>query len=963
MTMRTELLRRFRIALSGTVPALFRRAFDIREGELGRAFHMQAVIFLLISTLLIVKPTVNALFLARFGVEQLPMAFLLVAVAAAVVSAGYTRMLARYSLYAILRGTIYGSMLSLLVFGSLLLWGIQESVVLYLFYCWVAIFALLSTSQFWLLANLVFNVREAKRLFGFIGAGAIAGGIAGGYLTSVLATAFRVEWLLFVGVVLLALCLPFLGRIWERGILPGQAREQVRWRTGRFSADEHPLLLIRRSRHLSYVAGIVTLGVMVAKLVDYQFGGVAAAAIEDPGELTAFFGFWFSTFNVVSLLFQLFLTRWVVGLVGVGGALFFLPAFIAAAAGLLLVFPGWLPAAILLKMSDGSLKQSLNKAAMELVVLPVPTDLKHRTKTFIDVFVDSMATGLSGLILIFLVKGLDLPGAAVSALMILLIGAWVFLIVQVRKEYLRAFRLRLRKIQQDPMLRKGRPDLRDREVAASLLQVLQDGSERQRLFVLDSLRELPLKAFLPTVCHLLGHPSARIRAAALDALYHFEGVSCAPEIPSLVHDEDTAVRLAAFRFLLAHGPEPAARSAFRHLFASDDLPFRAALLAILAAETGGNAYRQQTYELKEHLVQVLGLGDAPPAARGRLLEAIGRAAIPDLYEQLFPYFSDQDPQVVKAAIRAAGQTEHPMFIRQLLRFLPLPAFRRDAVRALARYGRQLPPLLRELRFEWTGSRPDLVRRFPTVLREIPTPSSVQLLLELLDMDDPVIRENALHALNALRNRHPHLKPDHREVVRRILHEARQYQDMLPVLYQSIYQRLVHPPERLSASERAVLEARMGLTRLLEQRLDRSLERIFRLLGLKYPSEDIMAAYADFRSPKEEIRVNALEFLDNLLEPNLKKVLVPIMESALINGVPEPGGPTGLLRKIPTEYDCFKLILRGRDNRLKLAALYLIRQLADRKFMPLLLERVENDQDRIRDYAAGVLADLQAHPDT
>ncbi len=956
--MTTDFFRRPRYFLSGTVRTLFRRAFDIREGELGRAFPMQAVIFLLISTLLIVKPTVNALFLDRFGVEQLPVAFLLVAVAAAVVSSLYTRILTRYSLYTILRGTLYGSMLSLLGFGLLLYGGIQESLVLYLFYCWVAIFALLSTSQFWLLANLVFNVREAKRLFGFIGAGAIAGGIAGGYLTSVLATAIRVEWLLFLAVFLLGLCLPFLRRIWEQGVLPAQAQEQVRWRTGRFSADEHPLSLIRRSRHLSYVAGIVTLSVMVAKLVDYQFGGVAAAAIGDPGELTAFFGFWFSTFNVVSLLFQLFLTRWVVGLVGVGGALFFLPAFIAGAAGLLLFFPEWLPAAILLKMSDGSLKQSLNKAAMELVVLPVPADLKHRTKTFIDVFVDSAATGLSGLVLIFLVKGLDLPGTAVGALMMVLIGGWLFLIVQVRKEYLRAFRLRLRKIQQDPVLRKGRPDLRDHEVAASLLQVLREGSERQRLFVLDRLRELPSKPFLPAVTDLLHHPAARIRAAALDALYPFEGIDCLPAI-DLVRDEDPRVRLAAFRCLLAHGPEAAAQAAFRQLCDSADTSFRAALLAVLARETGSNNYRKETYQLKERLRTALTSDETPADARAKLLEAVGWAAIPDLYEQLFPHFNDPDPWVVKAAIRAAGRTEHPMFIRQLVRFLPLPAFRREAVQALAGYGRPLPPFLRELRLEWAGTRPELVRWFPSVLREIPSPASVHVLLELLDMEDPVLRENALHALNALRNRYPHLKPENREVVRRILREARQYQDMLPVLYQSIYQRLVHPPDHLSPSERSVLEARMGLARLLEQRLDRSLERIFRLLGLKYPSEDIMAAYADFRSPKEELRVNALEFLDNLLEPNLKKVLVPIMESALINGVPESGAQTGLFRKIPTEYDCFKLLLRGRDVRLKLAVLYLIRQLGDRKFLPLLLERMENDQEKVRTYAAAVQAALQA----
>jgi hypothetical protein len=43
-----------------------------------------------------------------------------------------------------------------------------------------------------------FDAREAKRLFGFIGPGAIAGSIFGGYLTSLLAPYIGSENLLFV---------------------------------------------------------------------------------------------------------------------------------------------------------------------------------------------------------------------------------------------------------------------------------------------------------------------------------------------------------------------------------------------------------------------------------------------------------------------------------------------------------------------------------------------------------------------------------------------------------------------------------------------------------------------------------------------------------------------------------------------------------------------------------------------
>ena len=62
--------------LGKAVRFLLAKTFDIREGEYKRAFLMQLNIFLIITTLLIVKPTVNGLFISTFGVKSLPLAFL-----------------------------------------------------------------------------------------------------------------------------------------------------------------------------------------------------------------------------------------------------------------------------------------------------------------------------------------------------------------------------------------------------------------------------------------------------------------------------------------------------------------------------------------------------------------------------------------------------------------------------------------------------------------------------------------------------------------------------------------------------------------------------------------------------------------------------------------------------------------------------------------------------------------------
>ena len=71
---------------SDNILKFFYRTMDIREGEIKRTLMMQLSIFLLIATLLIIKPTINSMFLTNVGVENLPFAFILVAVFAGILT-------------------------------------------------------------------------------------------------------------------------------------------------------------------------------------------------------------------------------------------------------------------------------------------------------------------------------------------------------------------------------------------------------------------------------------------------------------------------------------------------------------------------------------------------------------------------------------------------------------------------------------------------------------------------------------------------------------------------------------------------------------------------------------------------------------------------------------------------------------------------------------------------------------
>jgi AAA family ATP:ADP antiporter len=68
-----------------------------------------------------------------------------------------------------------------------------------------------------------------------------------------------------------------------------------------------------------------------------------------------------------------------------------------------------------------------------------------------------------------------------------------------------------------------------------------------------------------------------------------------------------------------------------------------------------------------------------------------------------------------------------------------------------------------------------------------------------------------------------------------------------------------------------------LVNTLQDRLNQSLERLFRLLGLKYPPRQVYSVYLAVHRGAHDDMAAALEFLDNVLDRDIKRVVVPLLE--------------------------------------------------------------------------------------
>ncbi len=938
---------------------LFKKTFDIRDGEIRISFFMQLYIFLLITVLLMVKPTINALFLSKLGANHLPYAYLLVALIAVITSYFYNRAVKKYSLKRITTSTLLFFNASFMLLSFLMYSGISNDFILYAYYLSVSLFAVLVTSQFWILANMVFNAREAKRLFGFIGAGAIAGGIFGGYITSIIAPLFGNRVVILIAALLILGCIPILNGVWKMRIrkLSTYIINQRKTKETEFTPAYK---LIIRSKHLTYLAAIVGVGVVMAKLVDFQFSDFANRAIPDSDELASFFGFWFSSFNVIALLIQLFLTNRLLAWLGVTSNLLILPLGIAMGCLLFLTFPElWV--LIIIKGMDGSFKQSINKAGIELSILPIPSHVKNQAKSYIDVVVDSIATGFAGLLLIFVIKRLELSTSYITVIILLVLFVWMVLVYKLREAYFESFRTNIHRSLENNELPQHKFQ---KSNISENIKILKSGNESQILALLERLHDVKYNVFESHIVNLLDHPSHKVKIEAIERLYDYRKGTAIEKVKRLTEEEDDALVYKAIEYLIVHTNIDDAKLFETYLENPSTYKANAALLC-LAKAASQNEKLATKFRLNERIDQKIrtfsAAGDGIRKEEvAELMMTIAYARELKFYSFISVNFNNKSSYIVKHAIKAAGITNHPPFIEPLIAFLAIKKYNVRAKKALRNYGESIAKTILEM--DTNQYLKDNVRRhIPGVIELFKNRNAIKILMRLLRSKDFVIRLEAAKSLNTIRSQFPQASLDQRLLTKIILRESTYYKNSintLSSLKSSLAKSMNSETEMTNDLQVDLQIARESLIDILELQLEQSLECVFKLLSLKYDYSDIQTAYFGLKSEEKETKINAIEFLDNLLKSRLKSTMLPMIEYHIIDS--DTYNPSSFEVNALTETRALSLLLKNRGSKMKLAVLNVMMHTSEMRYIKLIMPLLKHRNKKVRLFAKHALDDIRSN---
>ena len=864
---------------------------DVRRQELPRILPLTLAYGLVMASLYVLKPVRNALFLDKLGVEQLPYVLLLVAFVGAGVAVLFAGLSQRTRLDRIIPVVFLILLSNLLLFWLVLPRGWAWSF--YLFYVWVNIYGLMATSLLWLLANALFDAREARRLFGFIGAAGIGGAIAGGAVTSWIVSRVGTENLLIVcaGMLLASLLLLYFVRS-RQAAAPSekQATTQNVWAT------------VRSSDLLRLLAGMAALVAVVAAIVDVQFNDIADRAFPSKDAKTAFFGQFFAYLSALAFLFQVFVTPRFLRKFGVVSALLFLPVSLAVGSVALLAIPG-LMAGILVKLGDGGFRHSIHKSAVEILFLPIPAAIKQRTKVLLDTTVDNLCTGLGAVLVLLAISVFGVSYQHLSFLSLALIALWMALVFHGRGAYVNSFRQALEKREID--VGELTVDINEAAALDSLVASLESENERQLDYALDMLSAVRSRRLVEPSRRLLQHSSGVVRQKALKVLLGQEVAISPEDVRPLTQDAELDVRIEALHYLSVFGGEPR-QQCFENAVNSDDGRLRSAAIGCIARYGTEEENRLVDEELIRHHIASSGpVGVNERVQAARIVSSLQRNGRPYLNEIITQFLSDPEPAVVEEMMLSMGGLRDPHFLPLLLEKMGDRRYRLAARRALAQYGpdalEPVAAIVRDTEAEYSN-RVNGAR----VMGQVAEQKSVDLLLSMLDEVEPPLQFALIKSLSKLRSRGAGLEFD-RGLIEQLLQRAlRAYFDLLQAIH--FYE------------DRNGGHAMQLLKRALKEKQDQNTERIFRLLGLQFDPQDMYFAYLGLVSGNRSTRASAIEFLDNLLDRQLKEQLIPLLDPLSVDAAIEHGERTFNAR-MSGEQEVLAFLINNRDPWLRACSLF------------------------------------------
>jgi ATP:ADP antiporter, AAA family len=796
----------------------------------------------------------HTIFIDTYGPEFIPYAYIAQAVFIPLFGYLYMKADARLSLRRLVIGSMALDILVLLAMWSGFTFT-KLGPMAFVGMIWFEIEFVLCSLWLWGTATQLLDLRQGKRLFGYISAGEplaiILGGLATPFALRFLATK---DLLLFSAAgVFVAICV----------VLYITTHHSLQRETADPFAEETPERPAARpwyaERYVQVLVGIVIISQFGYYFTDTVFYLEASARYPDEQALGAFLGTYMACVGIVSLISSLFVSGPLLTRFGLRGALLLLPVLlvVSAAVGTAAGFGFAETAALfwivfIMKTMDQSIRYTVDKTASVTLYQPLPAAQRMQVQTALESIIEPLVGGVCGLLLALLLQVLGFGSHSIVMAIVIVAVAWALLVLVQDRYYRRALRLAMNARR----LGTGQMSIEDPEAIGVIVEALASDAPGRVINALGLIEKI--EGFDRPACYqrLLAHPAAPVR---YEVMRQIEALGPGAFDPARIKDQaeretEPALRAMAVRTLATADPANATNNLTPLLDAGDEPVRREAFVGLL--RHGGI---EGILRAGEPLLSALRSED--PAQRRFAARVIESARVSGFTNELTLLLLDADSAVRSAALRAVGGAKTQQLWPHAVQLLcdPHVDVRNAAADAIARSGdaalEPLTGLLGSADADRTARR-----RAARVLGAIGSAAARRRLLQHLAVAERTVGEAVLFALRPA----PGLDPEERG-------ELRDHQALL--IDRAV--RTTAWRAALDAAPPAGIEP--VLRRALSDQLEIDLKSLFHVLALLHPEADMADAWSSYRSDDAARRAITIEATETLLGPDVRAAVLALLE--------------------------------------------------------------------------------------
>jgi ATP/ADP translocase len=719
-------------------------------------------------------------------------------------------------------------------------------------YIWTGLFASVVVTQFWVELAGRMDVAQAKRGYAIVAAGGMAGAMLGSLLAGGVLTVAGPQALLPAAASMFAIasCLPLLTRRITRAPRAPRADDA----TGDAESERPGLAAVWDDPYTKRLLLLAVVAPIVTMIVDYVFKSIVSQEVPK-GELGPFFARYNAVVNGAALIVQLTLAPHLLQSFGVVRILCLLPGALGlVAAGV--VGTAALPAALVLRGTDGTLRHSLHRAATEILFLPLSAPTRSALRGLAE-SVGQRGGQVLGSVSILVAIAVGASPRHLAVAVAVLCVVWLLGYLRLQDHYVQRFRSQLRSLGAGdgavPDL-----DLRSIETLVASLGSQNDGEVIAAIDLLEAYGRERLVSPL-----VLYHPSATV---VLRALELFDGTAREDiqqlRVRLLEHPDDS-VRAAALRRLVADGCD---RSIVRARLKDDPSPLvRHTALALWMGfeDTPPSDIEDAVTDLlsspdpTSRLAVASALGELPPA----VLEPVARA--------LLEGGTSAIRREVARSLAAEPVAANLPLLTELVAIPECRSFARAGLHALGE-----PALEHLARALADLETPPAVRRhLPRTISRFGSARAAEILVDRLPQErDGRVSYKILRGLGRMRMVDPTLPVDRTSLVGVAEQTLERLVELLAyrVAYDLARSRRLAPPG--AGGGRDLLE------RLLVEKERRALERVFRILQIVEPGEDFETIFDALAADTPALRATGRELIGHVLEGHFRDALLVLTDS-------------------------------------------------------------------------------------